>query len=117
MRILVIDDHQELLSEIERFLVSAGCEVTAATSAEEAMKIVEIDPAYDLVVTDISMPGMNGIEMWEKMSRLLPGTKVIFISSSNNTFLRQYLPGAFLAKPFRLEHLHQTIMTVAESAA
>lgn len=117
MRILVVDDHQELLSEIENFLVSAGYDVTAATSAEQAIKIVESDRDYELVVTDISMPGMNGIEMWDNMSRLLPGTKVIFISSTNNNFLQQYLPGAFLPKPFRLEHLHQTIEKVAVAAA
>lgn len=117
MRILVVDDHQELLSEIKGFLVSAGCDVTAATSAEQAMKIVESDRGYQVVVTDISMPGMNGIEMWDKMSTLMPATKVVFISSTNNTFLQQYLPGTFLAKPFPLEYLHQTIMTVAAAAA
>ena len=109
MRILVVDDHVELLAEIEKFFRAAEYEVVTAASAEEAMRIVESDREYDVVVTDISMPGMSGIEMWDKMGPSLPDTKVVFISSTNNSFLQRYLPGTFVAKPFQLEHLHQVV--------
>jgi DNA-binding NtrC family response regulator len=117
MRILVVDDHVELLAEIEQFLALSGHQVSAARSAEEAMRIVESNREYEVVVTDISMPGMNGIEMWDKMTVLLPRTKVIFISSTNNSFLQRYLPGAFLPKPFKLEDLHDCVVRVQTAAA
>lgn len=82
-----------------------------AASAEEAMGIVDTDRNFDVVVTDIAMPGMNGIEMWSKMCPNLPSAKVIFISSANNSFLQRYLPGSFLPKPFKMEQLHQEILT------
>ena len=117
MRILVIDDHEALLAEIAEFLMMAGHDVVTATCAKEAMQIVNSDRDYQVVVTDISMPGMSGIEMWDNMAPLLPQTKVVFISSTNNSFLRNYLPGVFLSKPFRLEHLHQAILELQLAVA
>jgi len=117
MRILVIDDHVELLAEIAQFLVKIGHDVVTATGANEAMQIVHSDRDYQVVVTDISMPGMSGIEMWENMCPLLPRAKVIFISSTNNSFLRKYLPGVFLSKPFRLDHLRRAIQQLQPAAA
>ena len=117
MRILVVDDHAELLGEIEQFLVTSGHQVRTASSADEALQVVASDRDYHVVVTDISMPGMNGIQMWDQMTTLLPGTKVIFISSTNNSFLQRYLPGAFLPKPFRLADLHDCILQVRTAAA
>lgn len=117
MRILVVDDHAELLAEIEQHLVNSGHQVNTAGSAEEAIQIVESNGEYDVVVTDISMPGMNGIEMWDHVGSRLPETKVIFISSTNNSFLHRYLPGAFMPKPFRLEDLHDCILQLRTAAA
>ena len=117
MRILVVDDNAELLAEIEQYLVDAGHQVRSAENAEDALQVVETDREYDVVVTDISMPGMNGVEMWDKMIPLLPAAKVIFISSANNSFLRRYLPGPLLAKPFRLAELHDCIAGIRSKAA
>lgn len=117
MRILVVDDHAELLHKIEQFLLTAKHHVSTAISAEEAMQIVKSDAQYDVVVTDISMPGMNGIEMWDNMGPLLPQAKVVFISSTNNSFLHRYLPGIFMPKPFELEDLHQAILRLQAAVA
>lgn len=117
MRILVVDDHAALLGEIEQYLANAGHHVTAAESAEQAMQMVASNRDYEVVVTDISMPGMNGIEMWDKINPLLPDTKVIFISSTNNSFLQRYLPGPFLSKPFHLGDLHDCIQQLRTAAA
>ena len=117
MRILVVDDHVQLLTEIEQYLVDLGHQVRPAENAEEALQIVQANREYDVVVTDISMPGMNGIEMWDKMTSLLPAAKVIFISSTNNSFLQRYLPGPLLPKPFKLDELHDCIARVRTAAA
>ncbi len=117
MRILVVDDHAGLLAEIVQYLTSCGHHATPAESGERAMEIVGSDREYDVVITDISMPGMNGIEMWDQMSALLPQAKVIFISSTNNSFLQRYLPGTFLPKPFDLAHLYDRVLQANSAAA
>src|SRR5439155_506009 len=62
LRVLAVDDNSSLL----RFLVSAfnasGCAVTAAPTAEEALDRIEAD-AFDLVVSDIKMPGLSGLDL------------------------------------------------------
>src|SRR3954471_8712479 len=115
MDILVVDDHVELLKQIHGFLAGAGHEVASAVSGEHALQVVkESERNFDVVVTDLAMPGMNGIELWGELKEILPEAKVLFISSSSGEFMERYVPGAFLGKPFSLEVLHRTVLRLAE---
>jgi CheY-like chemotaxis protein len=115
MDILIVDDNVELLQYIHGFLADAGHDVASAASGEHALQVVDDSKRnFDVVVTDIAMPGMNGIELWNELKGILPQAKVLFISASAGEFMDHYLPGAFLSKPFSLEVLHQRILQLAE---
>ena len=66
LRVLVVDDNASLL----RFLVSAfsanGCTVSQAAAAEQALALITAEP-FDLVVSDIKMPGLSGPKLWERL--------------------------------------------------
>jgi len=68
-RILIIDDDQLVIKSLSRYLKSRGYEVTTAENGEEALK--EVDSAnFDLIISDIRMPGMNGIETLRNIRKL-----------------------------------------------
>src|SRR3954466_9673387 len=111
MDILVVDDHVELLKQIHGFLAGAGHEVASAVSGEHALQVVkESERNFDVVVTDLAMPGMNGIELWNELKGILPQAKVLFISASSEEFMEHYVPGAFLSKPFSLDTLLERVL-------
>lgn len=69
-RILLIDDEELVLKSIEKFLKREGYEVVCVNNGEEAIKKVgELD--FDLMVTDIRMPKLNGIEIIERIREVL----------------------------------------------
>lgn len=80
-KILYVDDEQGLALLGEEFLGDLGYAVTSAFGAEEAFAEFEkAEPAFDLVVTDESMPGMSGIELAQKIYQLAPQTPIILCS-------------------------------------
>jgi len=115
MDILVVDDNVELLQYIHGFLTDAGHDVASSASGEHALQVVEDSKRnFDVVVTDLAMPGMNGIELWEELKKILPRAKVLFISSCPAEFMEHYVPGAFLSKPFSLRDLHERVLRLVE---
>ena len=114
--ILVVDDDDiiretlcELLSE------DHGCQ-TAAT-AEEALARLQSQP-FDVVLTDISMPGLSGRDLLNRLVQLYPGTPVIIISGLSDQEQAQSLIGmgafAYLLKPFRLEVVEDSVKRALE---
>lgn len=80
-KILYVDDEQGLALLGEEFLGDLGYVVTSAFGPEEAFsKFEQADPAFDLVVTDESMPVMSGIELAQKIYQHSPQTPVILCS-------------------------------------
>ena len=115
MEILVVDDNVQLLKYIQGFLTDVGHDVAAAESAEIALQVVEETKRnFDVVVTDLSMPGMNGIDLWNELKGILPQAKVLFISASSEDFMKHYVPGAFLGKPFTLDVLHERVLQLSD---
>lgn len=97
-RILVVDDEaffQELFREV---LSSAGHATRVASSADEALQLLAKDH-FDLLVTDIVMPGMTGRELAEALTAERPGIRVLYMSGyTEHPVLR--LPGFDSAAPF-----------------
>ncbi len=105
-QILVIDDEENILRFLTRALEKRGYIVrTALTAGEGFKKICEIKP--DLVVTDIVMPDMNGIDLLKRVKGLDPDINVIMITAhaSLDTAISAIHGGAsdYLLKPFKVE--------------
>jgi two-component system, response regulator, stage 0 sporulation protein F len=83
-RILVVDDDEAIRTLLKEELEEEGYEVIVASNARDALKLVEQE-ALDLVVLDIRMPGMDGLEALPRVLGLKPGLPVIL-----NTAYAQY---------------------------
>lgn len=78
-RILAVDDEQAILNAYCRLLRKAGYEVQTATSAEEALHLLQ-EQAYDLILLDLRMPGMGGMEFLRPLRRQKQAPDVLIIS-------------------------------------
>ena len=78
-QVLVIDDDAVVGRSFDRVLSQKGYDVSTALSGEEAMKDIETTD-YDVVFTDIKMPGMDGIEVTERIKARCPWTPVVVIT-------------------------------------
>lgn len=83
-QVLVIDDDAVIGRSFDRVLSDKGYEVSTALSGEEALKDME-NTDYDVVFTDIKMPGMNGIEVAERIKARCPWTPVVVITGYGTT--------------------------------
>jgi DNA-binding NtrC family response regulator len=114
--ILVVDD-DDVIRDTLCELLSADYSCQAAETAEAALAKLEAQ-GFDVVLTDISMPGLNGRELLPKVVELYPGTPVIIISGHSDQEQAQNLlsHGAFdfLLKPFRLEAVEASVKRAIE---
>jgi DNA-binding NtrC family response regulator len=112
-RILVVEDEEKLRRVLELQLASAGFEVDKAGTAEQGLKIVD---RADLVLTDLRLPGMDGLELLGKIRQQNSVVPVIVMTAFGTieTAVEAMKAGAtdFLLKPFSLDHL----MTVVNKA-
>jgi DNA-binding NtrC family response regulator len=112
-RILVVDDEEKLRRVIELQLMTAGFDVDKAGSAEEGLKLAE---RADLVLTDLKLPGMDGLELLAAIRRQNMQSPVIVMTAFGTieVAVEAMKAGAvdFLMKPFSLDHL----MAVVEKA-
>lgn len=117
LNILVVDDEENARLGLMKLLDSVGYQVSAAANAEEAITQL-YRQRFDLIISDIHMPGMNGMAFLVEISNLFPAMKVILMTAYSNmdSYLRAINLGAveYLAKPFRLEELKAVIDRVVE---
>lgn len=119
-RVLVVDDSDFMIALISDILVSEGFEVVAkANNGKEAIyKYKKTNP--DLVVTDITMPKLNGLKMIEKIIKFDPGASIVVISAMNQrpTVLKSIELGAidFIAKPFEESKVKEVVKKATEKA-
>ncbi len=79
-RVLVVDDDEDMRRLLSDLLHPAGCEVFVAENGQEALEhITGGTPALDLVVSDINMPGMSGLELLATIRLLDPLLRVILV--------------------------------------
>ena len=83
-QVLVIDDDAVIGRSFDRVLSDKGYEVSTALNGEEALKDME-NTEYDVVFTDIKMPGMDGIEVAERIKARCPWTPVVVITGYGTT--------------------------------
>lgn len=119
MKILCVDDERTTLTLTSRAIERACPEdqVITATSGEEAVEIVKSMPV-DLVITDLMMPGLSGIDVLEAAKRERPSTEVIMVTaySSVESAVESMQKGArdYLAKPINIDLLMEKVDNLKE---
>lgn len=104
-KVLVVDDEVDLAYMAEALLTSRGLDVIVAHSAVEALKILDRDAGIDAVLSDIMMPGMNGLQLADAVSEFFPRIKIVLTSGFTGPAMlanreRNYL---FATKPYRID--------------
>jgi two-component system cell cycle response regulator CpdR len=79
-QILVVEDDPTSRVLLARMLIEMGHDVTSAATADEALRYLYTDEPYDLVLTDIVMPGMSGIELAQRTNDARPGLPLILVT-------------------------------------
>ncbi|MBW2016505.1 MAG: response regulator [Deltaproteobacteria bacterium] len=117
MRLLLVDDEEDFRQTIARRLIKRGLLPEEASTGEECLSILEKKP-MDVVVLDVKMPGMNGIEVLHHIKTKFPRTEVILLTGHATTQdgVEGIKSGAFdyLSKPIELEHLFRKIKQAHE---
>ena len=118
MRILVVDDDESLRGVLSMVLEDDGYQVGTAASGEEALAMYLAEP-FPLVITDVRMGGMSGIELLQKLKEINPETEVIVITSyaSVDNVLNALRFGAYdyLVKPFEaLDFISNVVVRAVE---
>ena len=101
-RILIVDDNEALIEPLSRRLLRDGHEVVACTSGERALELARAQ-AFDMVLLDVMMPGMSGVEVLRELKRYSRDLPVVMISALDelNMIVRCLAEGAddYLPKP------------------
>jgi two-component system NtrC family response regulator len=117
--VLLVDDDENLRRVLEYQLSQAGYDVTTRAAADEALRELG-DRPFDLLITDILMPGMDGIELVERVRIRYPDVAVIVITAHGDVAraVRAMQLGAldFLEKPFGRERLRVSVERALEFA-
>jgi two-component system response regulator AtoC len=109
-RILIVDDDEDLRSLMCEGLRRRGLNADMADSAQACLKRID-EVAFDVVVTDVEMPGMSGIELCRLLTRRTPPLVTVVVTNRPSAMTAALASGAFafLAKPFGLDALEATI--------
>src|SRR5262245_12373964 len=114
-RVLVVDDEFALRSALRKSLTAGGFNVEEARSGEEAVSAIREQP-YDLVLLDINMPGVGGVEACRKIRVLAPQTGIVMVTvrDAENDKVDALEAGAddYVTKPFRLRELMARLRAV-----
>ena len=107
-RVLLVDDEELVRHSTADMLGDLGYAVIEAGSAEEAVRLVEADTAFDLLVTDHLMPGMSGTDLARLVQARRPGVAILLVSGyAEAEGVEPSMPR--LTKPFRKQELAQML--------
>ena len=104
--ILLVDDDETVRETSADMLQELGYTVMQAASGPQALDMLDANPGFDIMVTDIRMPGMSGLELSDVAADRHAELKIILISGY---FLPQVINRRFLQKPFRTHDLDEAI--------
>jgi CheY-like chemotaxis protein len=113
LRILVVEDNLDSQYLVCEMLKAFGHEADGVAHPEDALARLAANP-YDVLFSDVSLPGMSGVELAQRVIRDKPGLKVIFASGYGDTLLRHLeFPYLSLQKPYELDQLQDALDTIA----
>ncbi|RMG35698.1 MAG: sigma-54-dependent Fis family transcriptional regulator [Methanobacteriota archaeon] len=113
VKILVVDDEKEMLVSYQRILKKAGYQVCSSQSAEKALKLLEQNDDFSLIICDLKMPGMDGMELLYELRKEYPFLPVIMVTGHGTLEkgIEAVKQGAFdfIEKPFSSQKLIDAI--------
>jgi two-component system cell cycle sensor histidine kinase/response regulator CckA len=109
--LLVVEDSDSIRRLMVRKLTQAGFAVIEAGSGPEALRVLDEHPdPIDILITDLSLPVMDGMELFLEMRARQPKLPVLFVSGA----VQEGMPETFLAKPFGLDELVARVRLLLE---
>ena len=118
-RVLLVDDEEEFVSALSERLMLRGIEVDSALNGEEALaRLVEKD--FEVVILDVMMPGLGGLEVLRQIKSTHPSTQVILLTGHGST--REGIEGMrlgafdYLIKPVDIEEMLAKMKEAAKTA-
>jgi DNA-binding NtrC family response regulator len=113
VHILVADDSDELREMMSEFLIRNGYTVAVAVNGREAIEVVKKDPKVQIVLLDLSMPEMGGLEALKEIMVIKPDLGVIVMTAVNDSEVARIAVKAgasdYILKPFRLDQVQASI--------
>lgn len=117
-RVLVVDDEPAVRSIVAALLESGGFATKQACGADEALQFLREDAVYDLVVSDVMMPDVDGLTLLDQIGRDYPGTPVVMITAVQDiqVVMSAFRRGAidYLVKPFERAELQRVAARAIE---
>jgi FixJ family two-component response regulator len=113
--IAIVDDDESVCHAIKRLLRSLGMKADTFASGKEFIDFIETMPSrrFDCVILDVQMPGLNGLDVQERLKRLGNRFPIIFLTAHDEVSARERALAAgavaFLRKPFAAELLIKTL--------
>jgi excisionase family DNA binding protein len=111
-RVLVVDDQDAVRATLTELLATMQREILAAASGEEALAILKTTDV-DLVLLDLSLPGVDGVETFRQIQALRPGVPVIIVTGyPDSALMAQALeigPFTAISKPIRFDQMHRIV--------
>jgi CheY-like chemotaxis protein/anti-sigma regulatory factor (Ser/Thr protein kinase) len=119
-RILVVDDDADIQALLTSILSETGCRIDCASSGFEGLSRLE-SGAYDLVLSDVCMPGLDGIELLHRIQQRCPSTPVVVMTAQNTpeNLIRSIRENAFayFSKPFSPAAVLEMVRRALDSPA
>ena len=116
-KILIVDDEEGMRRLLRRVLSREGFETSAAGSGAEALQMVGSDQ-FDLVITDVKMPGMDGVELLKELYAFDPSLPVVVITAYGTveSAVQALRAGAYdyITKPFETDEIKLTVAKALE---
>lgn len=99
---MLIDGETAMRRVVVKVLTATGHSVVAAGSAEEALSLFRDGVEVDVVIVELELPGMSGVELVGQLRELKPGLQALFVA---RRLPEEAIPGRFLSKPFTSQAL------------
>jgi len=116
LRVLIVDDEDELVSALEQRLNLRGFQAEGVTTGAEALAYLEVTPC-DVVLLDVKMPGIGGLELIKRIKQQRPNLQVILLTgwSSAEDARKGKELGAYdyLMKPVKIDDLVKVLLSAA----
>ena len=119
--VLVVDDDANVLDVIASMLEDLGCEVVCAASAPEALAMLASNEKISILITDINMPGMDGLQLLGEIKQRHPGLPVMMVTAYGDDERRlrasEYGATEFITKPVDFGLLKRQLQQLPSAAA